>query len=133
VVPKFATISHGAPSVLSNIYFASKSNPSFYFAIGSLLYLMEKCKILLEKNIFPCQRFLFLLDVALPASTRKWFWFSPDCEQRVLAKFLHFLPLGVFALGTHCVFGRKLRIASKIIKCIQHPTSQHFRFSWASE
>jgi len=105
VVPKFATILHGAPPVLSNIYFASKLNPLFYFAIGSLLYAMEKCKILLKKNIFPCQRFLFLLHVTLQASTRIWFWFSRDCEQRVLAKFLHFLPLGVFALGTHCILG----------------------------
>ena len=31
MVPKFATISHGAPPVLSNIYFASKLNPLFYF------------------------------------------------------------------------------------------------------
>jgi len=42
VVPKFATISQWAPPVLSNINFASKLNPLLYFAIGSLLYVMEK-------------------------------------------------------------------------------------------
>jgi len=32
-----------------------------------------------------------------------------------------FFTFGCFALGTHCVFGRQLRIAFEIIKCIQHP------------
>ena len=72
MVPKFATTSHGASPVLSNIYFASKLNPLFYFAIGSLLYVMEKCKILLKKTSFHVNVFLFLLHVTLQASTTKY-------------------------------------------------------------
>jgi len=34
-----------------------------------------------------------------------------------------FFPLGVFALDTHRVFRRQLRIVYEIIKCIQHLTS----------
>jgi len=40
-------------------------NPLFYFAIGRLLYVTEKCKVLLKKHLSMCLRFSFLLHVTL--------------------------------------------------------------------
>jgi len=83
----------------------------------------EKCKILLKKHLSMCLRFSFLLHVTLQASTRKQFWSSPDCEQRLLAKCFIFYLLVFLLLVPIAYFGLQLRIAFEIIKCIRHPTS----------
>ena len=110
VVPKFATISHGAPPVLSNIYYASKLNPLFYFAIGSLLCVMEKCKILLKKRL---SMSTFFVSVACNTSS---------FDQNMVLIFTRLRTKGngqissCFTFGCFC-FGYPLRFWAAITHC----------------
>jgi len=53
MVTKLVAIAH---VVLGNIYPVSKLHCLSYFSTGSLPYMIEKCKNIIENNIFSCHK-----------------------------------------------------------------------------